>query len=57
MSKASLDGRPAPLTFLCVPCVDMCPMFGSEIRQVLAKLGPYSSQINVIAVSVQELTT
>jgi protein SCO1 len=52
LSSSSLQGRPYALTFLYVRCVNVCPLIGSEIHDALAKLGPYATNMNVVAVSV-----
>lgn len=51
-SSRQLKGRPYVLTFLCVHCVDVCPLIGTEIHQALAALGPAAKNLNVVAFSV-----
>jgi protein SCO1/2 len=51
-SSASLHGRPYAVTFLYVHCVDVCPLIGSEIHEAMAKLGPRSRAMTVVAISV-----
>jgi protein SCO1/2 len=52
LDSRSLRGRPYLLTFLFTDCRDVCPLIGREIGQALQLLGPRSSEVAAVAVTV-----
>jgi protein SCO1 len=45
-------GKVVLLTFLYVHCPDVCPLIAANLHTTLTKLGPLSSRVRVVAVSV-----
>jgi protein SCO1/2 len=49
---ARYHGKAVLLTFVYDHCPDTCPLIVSKLHQVLVELGPKSSEVQVVAVSV-----
>jgi protein SCO1 len=53
VNLADYRGRAVFVTFLYTHCPDVCPLMTAQLRDTLAKLGPYRSrQLRIVAISV-----
>jgi protein SCO1/2 len=52
VNLARYRGKPVFLTFLYANCPDVCPLIAANLHNALVRLGPQSSRVQIVAVSV-----